>query len=116
MNDSDAHTLTPTTARAANTQTDLTITLRLARGALPYGCVASNALPYTRPCRARILNALPAELRMARTENIPTIAAKGRTGSTATLIAKTSGTTIAITTPFASTASPLDFSSNHTCA
>jgi len=53
---------------------------------------------------------------MASTENIPTAAARGRMGTTATLTAKTSGFTIAITTPFASSGSPLDFSSNHTCA
>ena len=97
-------------------QTDLTSTLRPANRAVPYGCVASNALAYTRPCLQRIPKALPPRISTNNTENIGHIMTTRWTYSMGRLIANTSGVTIASTNPIASTGTPLDFRSNHICA
>src|SRR6185503_13141712 len=129
MNDIDAHTLTPTAARATSTQTERTTTLRPAKRAVPHGSVTSNALAYKRPGFQRILKALLPRSGTASTENIPNMTAMTRKNPllvpdhqdmpdspAGTLTANSSGFSAASATPIASTGSPLDFNSNHTCA
>ena len=126
MTDADVQTLVPTARSAASRQTERTSTLRPAIRAVPYAWVASNALAYVRPCRARMPKALPPRISTAGRENTATTTATSRVAgrvntpesatSSRVVTTNNSGITIASAPPIASTGSPLDFRSNHTCA
>src|SRR5262245_86618 len=115
MNDKDPHTLTPSTASATITQTDLTITLRPASRALPAAWVAWHVPPYKRPCPWPIPKAMAPKTSTASTESITHIKVKGRRNATGTLTANSSGVTLASTNAIASSGSQ-GFRSNHICA
>src|SRR5262245_16819666 len=119
MNDIEPQTLTPHAISTASAQTDLTITLRPASGALPIARVASNSLrsKFTCPCLMRTpkLQLVPTNS-AASTEITVQPPAKGRNRTTGTETAYTSGVRVAIASPITSTPIPLDLNSNHTCA
>src|SRR5262245_25679546 len=117
MNDIDPHTLTPNAISTAITQTDLTITLRPTSRALPTASVASNSLRSKRPCLMRTPQPqLVPTNSAASTEITVQVPAKGRNHTTGTETANIRGVKVAIANPINSTPSPLDLSSNHTCA
>ena len=78
MTDADVQTLVPTARSAASRQTERTSTLRPAIRAVPHAWVASNALAYVRPCRARMPKALPPRISTTGRENIATTTATSR--------------------------------------
>src|SRR5688572_10680176 len=119
MSSMDPQRLKPVVINAASTQADLTSTFRAASCAVPYGCVASNALTYLRPCISRTPKALPpmnSASGTAHTEIIEATRAIGRNHAKGTLNANSRKMSVATARPIVSTGKPLVFNSNHACA